>query len=343
MNFKLMKIVFVFFLLFGIFTGRTMAQELIKAAVSDIDPAAKQLYQSALMNMDAQNADYDMQLMINMPMGNLVAAGDFQYQKSPLLMKNIIKAQFFTMEKQQFPIFSMTQYVQAADEQLLIYSSDGQPEKKEKWYLQRYPLADSLKRNIFLLPTGEQYAKQVQDIVDAVKIIHAENENAGIQRLNIAFDSKKLFDNKRHVSFSDIDTSLSPEDKKGMANILNDLFMVLQNSSDVSGTVDIDVNTHKIVRTELDLTDQIRIVAKAAYTAMAAEEEKAGGSEEQTTAAVDKPGINIIKDNAAVQDVIDHSTARVIIKVKPIDNVMKLALPQEVRDSAKEMKPLKKI
>lgn len=419
MNFKWMRTVCAFLLVFVFFGGNTMAQD-SNGALGSVDPAAMQTYTEALQNMDQQNANNDVQLLITMPMGKLTLEGNIEYQKNPLLVKNDIKAQFLTKENKALPVFATTQYMQADGNGLLIYSSNGQQGKKEKWYLRKVPLTDPFKQNLLLLPASEEYSQHVQNLTTAVKEVYVESEDDSTQHLRVVFDNKKLFDTNIAAFFSEMDPTLSGADKAGMTEVLNNLITMLQNSSDVSGTIDIDKSTHKIVTADFDLSDQIKILARAAYTSLAptptpfksddeaifAEDNKVASkvadskainatadnnvanintndkaanavtdskvvnanadnkaaSADADNKAADSKAINATADNDAVnadakdkaagtgaenallnnkeaiENLINNSTAHIIINVKPVDNIMDLAIPQNVRDSAVELK-----
>lgn len=428
LNFKWMRTVCAFLLVFVFFGGNTMAQD-SNGALGSVDPAAMQTYTEALQNMDQQNANNDVQLLITMPMGKLTLEGNIEYQKNPLLVKNDIKAQFLTKENKVLPVFATTQYMQADGNGLLIYSSNGQEGKKEKWYLRKVPLTDPFKQNLLLLPASEEYSQHVQNLTTAVKEVYVESEDDSTQHLRVVFDNKKLFDTNIAAFFSEMNPTLSGADKAGMTEVLNNLITMLQNSSDVSGTIDIDKSTHKIVTADFDLSDQIKILARAAYTSLTptptpfksddeaiftednkvaskvadskainatadnnvanintndkaanavADSKVANANADNKTASAgadnkvaDRNEMNATADNdvvnadaeneaastdadnkaagtdaknallnnkEAIENLINNSTAHIIINVKPVDNIMDLAIPQNVRDSAVEVK-----
>ncbi|TCS82032.1 hypothetical protein [Pectinatus cerevisiiphilus] len=419
MNFKWMRTVCAFLLVFVFFGGNTMAQD-SNGTLGSVDPAAMQTYTEALQNMDQQNANNDVQLLITMPMGKLTLEGNIEYQKNPLLVKNDIKAQFLTKENKVFPVFATTQYMQADGNGLLIYSSNGQQGKKKKWYLRKVPLTDPFKQNLLLLPASEEYSQHVQNLTTAVKEVYVESEDDSTQHLRVVFDNKKLFDTNIAAFFSEMDPTLSGADKAGMTEVLNNLITMLQNSSDVSGTIDIDKSTHKIVTADFDLSDQIKILARSAYTSLIptptpfksddeaiftednkvaskvadskvinatadnnvanintndkaanavadskvvnANADNKAASADADNKVADSKAINATADNdaanadaknkaagtdaenallnnkEAIENLINNSTAHIIINVKPVDNIMDLAIPQNVRDSAVELK-----
>lgn len=366
MKYNSVKMIIVFFIAFCFWNTNIIAQ----AADGDYESAmdngqikAKQLYKEALVNMDRQNADYDVQVAVNSSMGKLTLTDDIKYQKSPFLMKSTINGEFLSLAKQTIPFLSMTQYMESSGNMMkTYYAVEDKKKSRQEWHVQKMPMSKTLQEQLAMSSTDEKYIQQVQDNLDAIDKIDIESENEDIQQLKIVYDNKKLFNIAKLMQNSSmVSAGMPSEDRQYFMNMLTDIFEDLQNSKNITSTVEIDKATHQIVDIQFDMSDQLRAIIKSiiktvpAPDAVIPEIKPADKTKalKAASAASDKPSVNsadnakepelmmssiIGKDGAMLKGLIDSLNAQISIKIKPIDDVMQLAIPQEVRDSAKEDK-----
>ncbi len=367
MKYNSVKMIMIFLITFCFWNTSIIAQAADGDYESTLDNGqikAKQLYKEALVNMDRQNADYDVKVAVNSSMGKLTLTDDIKYQKSPFLMKSTIDGEFLSLAKQTIPFLSMTQYIETSGNMMkTYYAVEDKKKSRQEWHVQKMPMSKTLQEQLAMSSTDEKYIQQVQDNLDAIDKINIESENEDIQQLKIVYDNKKLFNVAKLMQNSSmVSAGIPSEDRQYLTNMLADIFEELQNSKNITSTVEIDKATHQIVNIQLDMSDQLRAVIKSiiktvpAPVAAVPETKPEDKTKELKTdsPAKDKPSVKpsadtvkepdvmmssiIGKDGAMLQGLIDSLNAQLSIKIKPVDDVMQLAIPQEVRDSAKEDK-----
>lgn len=324
---KLMKVLCSCLLVFGLFIGDVAAQSAIGNQIS-LDQN-KQLYRQSLLNMDQQNANLGIQLTVNVPVGIFKLNADVLCQKSPILVKNTVNAQF-TSDKTTVPVFSMTQYMQSEGNNLLVYSTDNPNDKKAKWYLNKTALNS---KNSFIFTDSEEYNKHVQFLMTLVKNIQPVAESGDVRTIKVVFDNQKLFADNIVNGIFENNTGVTVNQQKLAATDLHELFTALRATPDITGTIAIDTRAHKILSEEYDLTNQARIIGNMVYKNLSVED-KDGIASVESVVLKDKKATAPINNEAVLKNLIDNSTTKLTVQINPITDVMQLAVPQDVRDNA---------
>lgn len=298
MNCKLLKIIAAFLLMLGMAVNSAYAEEgdssddepvlydmdtSYNYTVPQIDPAAMQIYKEAAANTNRRNGNCDIQIIINSPLGNINGDMNILFQKNPFLTKTVLKAHYITPQKENIPIITVNQYIQTAGTALTVYSSAQVQNQAPKWTAQKYVFASAQQLDMLMQKVFESYEKQTADQLAAVKKLHLINEDDKMQHLQLIFDNKKLFDPKTIFASEKLvqlfnpptanfaasaaapGKTPSPEDIKMIQSFLSGIFTALQNSPDVSATIDIDKNTHKIVSGDLDFSAVVRTTGAYIY------------------------------------------------------------------------------
>ncbi len=350
---KMIQILCIFTVAACLFTEKVMAQDTAYHRTDIVSDRAISIYKEALGNMNMPNADYAVHLSLNTSMGNFAVTDDIKCQKSPLLAKSVLTGQSITADKQSQPIFNITQYMQLVNnEEQIYYMLKDDNKKKQQWYVKRQQLDPELKK--LLGATDFDYAQQMRDTINAVDAINIDKETDNGQILRVKFDNKKLFDSNKILKDSNaVFSGIPMTDRAGTIKMVRNMLDSLGNSRDIVSTMLIDKTTHRIVSVDSDITEQLKAVIrvvlsstpelKAQSASMAMVPMSAALSTRQpknNTGLGNGAGdINGIMDSSSVDDFINSLQAHLTITIKPLDDVMQLAVPQEVRNTAVEVKP----
>ncbi|WP_196602757.1 hypothetical protein [Pectinatus frisingensis] len=347
---KMIQILCIFTVAACLFTEKVMAQDTVYRGTDTVSDRAVSVYKEALGNMNMPNANYVVHLSLNTSIGNFTVADDIKCQKSPLLAKSVLTGQStINTGKQPQPIFNITQYMQLTNnEEQIYYMFKDDNKKKQQWYVQKQQLDPELKK--LLGATDFDYAQQMRDTINAVDTINIDKETDNGQILRVKFNNKKLFDSNKVLKDSNaVFSGIPTADRANTIKMVRDILDSLGNSRDIVSTILIDKTTHRIASVDLDITEQLKAVMKAVFSsALGSKIQSAPIAALPTRQPENSIGvgngaaeINGIVGSPSVDDFINSLQAHLTITIEPLDDVMQLAVPQEVRDTAIEVKPEK--
>ncbi|WP_196593696.1 hypothetical protein [Pectinatus sottacetonis] len=330
---KLLKIIFAVFIFLGFLGIRGYAQSLDINSGHIDDPKAKLLYEEALSNMNTSSADYLVNINVNNKMGEINIVDDIKYQQSPFLMKQDISI-LLNMMNQQVPrnILSMLQYTETDGNNLRSFVAlKGADGKYGHWIVNEVPMSNDLEMYLRDVAAPDQkYREQTQKIMESVREIYITGEDENTQKLQVIFDSKKLFSYANMIKARSFMMNLPSDQKQQIWTIMMQMFEALQDSGNIKGTIVIDKQTHRITAMNVDVTPQIRALANSALKMI-------------NTMDMDKNKslVGTQADQEAFKQMMESVTAEISVKVKPVNNIMELAIPNSIRKMAKKVDLMK--
>ncbi|MBB5335290.1 hypothetical protein [Pectinatus brassicae] len=325
MNRQIKKIILLLVIFINVMTAAAAAQNIAE------QEAARKTYEQALSSMDKISAQYDMKLQVSNVLGSIYIRNIMKCQSSPLLMKSDIKASMSLLGKAEQPLFSMMQYSEINNNAIETYSStidkDG---KYNKWIMNRTKIPEDVTAYLddVAAPDEKQYTK-TKKIMEAAKEISVISEDENIEQLKVVFSSKKIFSYANMVDAKAMLQNIPNEEKDFVWNMMTVIQPELQNSGDIEAHLTIDKTTKSIISADFNITPQLKVLTQLITDFLA------------KTDTVDKNAKNNIAGDATGADISVLTSSlqgHISLTIKPINDVMELAIPQHVRQTAVTVK-----
>ena len=322
MNRQIKKIIFLLVIFINVMVASAAAQNTLE------QDAARKIYEQALSNMDKSSAQYDMKLQVSHVLGNINITNIMKYQSSPLLMKSDIKASMSLLGKAEQPLFAMRQYSEINNNMIQTYSSNLDKDGKyNKWVMSSVKAPEEVTDYLddVAAPDEKQYIK-IKKIMDTVEKVSVINDDENIEQLKVIFSCKKIFSYANMVQSKAMLRNIPNEDKEFVWNMMAAIQPDLQNSGNIEASVMIDKKTKSVISIDFNITPQLKAMTKLIAEFLAKTDTVK--TDKNTMAA----GTVEADDEMAI--LTNTLQGHISLTVKPINDVMELAIPQHVRQTA---------
>lgn len=296
-------------------------------------PAPRELYETALQNMDMPNAHYSIDLQIDNPVGKMQIQDELLLQRSPLLMRNEVTTHFTAQMLGKFPAMSFIQYTQLVGDTMSSYYSAAPAgttplAKDRKWYMARLPVTPQMNSLMAKSLNTVNNLAQLQKDMQTVQKLVLVKDTPKAYELAVTFDCSKMFDMPTLLN-APVAPQV-PAQQKMLAKT-RELAQALQKSGTIEGTVTIDKSTQTISEFKLNISRQVQVLLPLLF------HEKAATMQIGTQTKGDK-ATGLQGYNSMLQNALDDVTAHVTVKVAPIKDVMELAVPASIVAHAQTIK-----
>lgn len=271
-------------------------------AVEELPPEKAYLNDVYKNMMDVTSLHYDADIKAETPKGDVQTAINGEVQEKPLILKNDINI-CYRDELNKENTVELKQYIEQNQDNLVMYLLSN-----KTWIREVLPIDPSLNKK---LSASEQVAARM-NMLQMMKSVKLKKETPSFKYMEITLDAIQLSDA--------IDAAIKKNyaQDKDMSRGVAVVRLGLLAAGDIKYIVKVDKTTKMVKEIDMDLTDPIR------------------------------KGVGLLldianpKDRIAIEDFLTKSTLNMKITYSKYNQVAPIEIPQDVRDNAKEVKPIGK-
>lgn len=271
-------------------------------AVEELTPEKAYLNDVYKNMMDVTSLHYDAEIKAETPKGDVQTAINGDVQEKPLLLKNDINISYRDELNKENTVM-LKQYLEQNENNLVMYLLSN-----KTWIKEVLPLDPSLNKQ---LSADEKVAARL-NMLQMMKSVKLKEETPSYKYLEITLDAVQLSD-----AIEAAVKKNNPQDNDMLRGVAVGRLGLLA-AGDIKYTVKVDKATKMVKGLDMDLTEPIR------------------------------KGVGLLvdianpKDKTAIQDFLIKSTLNVQVTYSKYNQIDPIEIPQDVRDNAKEVKPVGK-
>lgn len=252
--------------------------------------------------MDVNSLHYDVAIKAETPMGEMKGTINGEAQEKPLSYKQDINMWYRDAKNKENTV-TLKQYMEQNQGNLVSYLLSN-----ETWIKQIVPIDPSLIKEL----SADEKTSARMDMLQLMRSVKLKRETPSYKYMEITLDSMQISDVMGAA------VKLNKVQDKDMLSAVAAGRLALLAAGDIKYNVKIDKATKMVKEIDMDLAEPIR---------------KGAG----LFLAIVNP-----RERTEIEDFLTKSTLSMQVTYSKYNQVAPIAIPQDVRDSAKEVKPASK-